>query len=173
MNGLSFLLIILLIHFAIGCKEEEPDCVQFLPIDATHVPFMFLDENSHENLVQDGFFDHPKRIHLDSLELFNAEMDSLSELQWILEDHGYGYLIFIYVFDQSKVPRVDTMTPGSVTYYIYSGNEDLDTIVFNYHFQPRKYCCSRTNDTIETFINGRPALFSQRAADKDVFAIFK
>ena len=60
-----------------------------------------------------------------------------------------------------------------MTYFLSSGNSDLDTIVFNYHFELKKKCYSITNDTLYSFINGKPAEFSAKSPVTDVFVIKK
>ena len=170
---LSVFLLICLLLSASNCREE-PDCIHFPPTNAKYVAFIFVDSATNEILVQDQFFlDNPKRIDPDSLRLLNSSLDTLPKNQWIVERHGYGYIIFIYVFDQSKLPNVDTTTRDSVTYYIYSGNSDLDTILFNYHFQRKERCYSITNDTLNCFVNGKPAEFSTKGLINDVFVIKK
>lgn len=134
---------------------------------------MFIDSVTHENLVKDVFSDNPKRIALDSVMLFSESMERLPANQWVIQDSYYGYIFFIYVFDQSKVPHVDTTIPGSVAYYVYSGNSDVDTIVFNYHFELKEKCNSITNDTLYSYIDGKRAEFSEKSQVTDVFVIKK
>lgn len=172
MKVLSVLFLTLLLCFATNCREE-PDCVHYTPTSRIYVPFIFLDRNTNENLVQDGHFSNPKRITVDSLRLFSSSLDTLPDYQWRIRKAGHGYLIYIYVFDQSQVPEVDTATPSSVTYYIYSGNFDFDTIAFNYHFQPKRYCYSVTNDTLKAFVNGEQTTFSTQAIEKNAYVILK
>lgn len=155
--------------------SEPPDCVHFPARQLIEVPFIFIDKVTGENLVSD-YSQNPKEIKLDSLALLDDSLEEFPATQEQLKAYNYGvsgYILSIHVFDQSEIPNVDILTPGTVTYYLYSGNADYDTIVFDYHFQFKKYCYSPTNDTLNCFINGKPAGFPVKGRVKDAFAIEK
>lgn len=154
--------------------QESPDCVHFPPKTERQVPFIFIDKVTGENLLRDYRIENPKAIELDSLAVFNEDLVKFPHNQWLLDSYGpYGYAIYVYLFDQLQVPDVDVYAPGSITYYLYSGNSDYDTIVFNYSFERGKYCHSETNDILTCYINGKAAKFSSKGRIHDIYAIEK
>ena len=166
--------LVIYVVFILTSCHESPDCVHFRAKQYWQRQFILIDKVTGENLLMDYEIQNPKRIHLDSLELFSPDLVKFPDYQWSLEAHGpAGYAIVLYIFDQSKMPNVDVYTPGSTTYYLYSGSSDYDTIVFDYSFERGKYCYSETNDTVACYINGKPAAFSSKALIKDVYAIEK
>lgn len=173
-SSAAVLCILMCFLLSLSKCQESVDCAQFTSKQLWQVQFILVDKVTSENLLTDHEIQNPKKISIDSLALYNHDLLKYNEPQLSIHNQGSGaYSIAIYIFDQSKVPDVDVYTSDVITYYLYSGNNDYDTIVFDYSFQRGKYCYSVTSDTVNCYVNGKPASFSKRAVVKDIFAIAK